>query len=84
VAFSKSISTRGFSASLDKTFRVYDLIAKCTLKAIQAPSPINKMAVDTTESHVYLACDNQNVYSYSLEANGNTSLGSSEKQKRTL
>lgn len=69
VLFSKSSGSgnRAFSVSLDKTFRVYDIAAKCTLKVIQAPSPINKMAIDVTESLVYLACDNQNVYGYSLE-----------------
>ena len=67
VAFSKSSQHRAFSASLDKTFRVYDIASKCTLKSIMAPSPINRMAIDLIEANVYLACDNQNVYAYSLE-----------------
>jgi WD40 repeat protein len=50
VSFSKAgTGVRAFSASLDKTFRVYDIAAKCTLKTIQAPSPINKMAIDLAE-----------------------------------
>lgn len=74
---------RAFSASQDKTFRVYDVFARITLKVIQAPSPINKLAVDVIESNVYLACDNQNVYAYSLEVQpGGT--GAAEKHKRTL
>ena len=67
VQFSRSSPHRAFSASLDKTFKVYDIAAKCTLKSLQAPAPINKMAIDVIESLVYLACDNQNVYAYSLE-----------------
>jgi hypothetical protein len=27
------------------------------------------MVIDNTESYAYLACDNQNIYSYSLEVN---------------
>ena len=44
--------------------------AGITLKSIQVPSPINRMAIDAVESNVYLACDNQNVYGYSLEVYG--------------
>ena len=69
VQLSRSSSNRAFSASLDKTFKVYDIAAKCTLKNIQAPSPINKLAVDNIEAYVYLACDNQNVYAYSMDCN---------------
>ena len=78
VALSKT-GARAFSCSLDKTFRVYDLANRCTLKTIQAPSPITRMAVDSTETMVYLACDNQNVYGYSLD-----SAVQGERQKRTL
>lgn len=89
VSFSKSMPGRAFSASHDKTFRVYDIFAKLTLKVIQAASPINKLAIDIIESQVYLACDNQNVYAYSLETSQVTSTAqgvttSSEKHKRTL
>jgi hypothetical protein len=62
--------SRAFSCSIDKTFKVYDVPAGVTLKSIQAPSPINRMAIDAIESNVYLACDNQNVYGYSLEIGG--------------
>jgi len=58
VQFSKSSPQRAFSASLDKTFKVYDVAARCTLKSIQATSPINHIAIDNTETMVYLACDN--------------------------
>lgn len=68
VGLSKSMPGRAFSASHDKTFRVYDIFGKVTLKVIQAVSPINKMAIDIIETQVYLACDNQNVYAYSLES----------------
>ena len=67
VQFSRSSPQRAFSAALDKTFKVYDIAARVTLKSIQAPSPINHIAVDNTETQVYVACDNQNVYAYSLD-----------------
>ena len=67
VAFSKLDSIlRAFSASLDKTFRIYDLTAKCVLKTIQVVSPITNMVVDAVESFVYLSCENLNVYQYPL------------------
>ena len=50
VLFSRCNPVRAFSASLDKTFKVYDIAAKCTLKSIQAASPINRMVIDTVES----------------------------------
>lgn len=34
VLFSRCNPVRAFSASLDKTFKVYDIAAKCTLKSI--------------------------------------------------
>lgn len=58
VQFSRSSPHRCFSASFDKTFKVYDIPAKCTLKTIQTPSPINRIAIDMIESTAYLACDN--------------------------
>ena len=66
VKFSQNNAKRAFSAGLDKLFKVYDVAAGCTLKTIQAPSPILKMLIDSIESLCYLACDNQNVYAYSL------------------
>lgn len=76
MAFSKLDSlSRAFSASLDKTFRIYDLNAKCTIKTIQTLSPITNMAVDTVESFVYLSCENLNVYQYPLGFQANTSIG---------
>ena len=74
VCFSRSSVNRAFSCSVDKTFKVYDVPAGCTLKSIQAPSPINRLVIDAIESNVYLACDNQNVYGFSLELTsaGNT------------
>lgn len=85
VQFSKSSPHRAFSASLEKTFKVYDIAAKCTLKTIQAPSPINKLAIDVIETQVYLACDNQNVYAYSLELPTASAVQQpQERQKRTL
>lgn len=53
---------RAFSCSLDKTFRVYDLPSKCTIKQIQVQSQILRMEVDPLETFVYLACENMNVY----------------------
>lgn len=67
VQFSKSSPQRAFSASLDKSFKVYDIPAKVTLKSIQTPSPINHIAIDNTETHAYVACENQNVYAFSLD-----------------
>eukprot|EP00347_Sterkiella_histriomuscorum_P001718 403370949 len=81
VQFSQNNSNRLFSCSLDKLFKVYDIAAKCTLKNIQLQSPIYKMAVDNLESHVYLACENQNIYCYSLEI---SSSDQKSKQKKTL
>ena len=68
VAFSKNNTNRAFSASADKSFKVYDISAKLCIKTILAPSPITKMVVDTTETMLYIACDNQNIYCYGLEA----------------
>lgn len=67
VAFSLNNSVRAFSCSLDKLFKVYDVAAKCTLKTIQLPSPITRMAVDSIEAQAYIACENQNIYCHSLE-----------------
>jgi len=53
---------RLFTASLDKTMRVYDLPSRQLLKQIQTSSPILLMAVDYSERYVYLACDNLNIY----------------------
>jgi WD40 repeat protein len=60
--FSPVSIQRLFTASLDKTMRVYDLPSKQLLKQIQTPSPILLMTVDFSEKQVYLACDNLNVY----------------------
>ena len=74
VCFSRSSVNRAFSCSVDKTFKVYDVAAGCTLKSIQAPSPINRLVIDAIESNVYLACDNQNVYGFSLELSGGNAV----------
>jgi hypothetical protein len=58
VQFSRSAPQRAFSASLDKCFKVYDIPSRVTLKTIQTPSPINLIAIDNTETNVYVACDN--------------------------
>lgn len=67
VAFSKTNSDRLFAASLDKTFKVYDIPSKLVLRTIVVPAPVLLMTVDITEANVYLACENQNVYSYAME-----------------
>jgi len=67
VQFSQTNSSRLFSASLDKQFKVYDLPAKMCIKTVQMQSPILKMVVDLSESNLFVATDNQNVYHYSLE-----------------
>lgn len=65
--FSKLSSLqRAFSCSLDKTFKVYDLPSKTVIKSIQTHSQILKMEIEPIETLVYLACDNLNVYQYSL------------------
>ena len=67
VAFSKSNSSRAYSASTDKQIKVYDLSSKICIKTISTQSPVLKMIIDMTETNVYAACDNQNIYCYSLE-----------------
>jgi len=62
-------STRMFSASSDKQFRVYDIPSKLCIKIVHAASAIMKAVVDHCEQNLYVACDNQNIYCYSLEAN---------------
>lgn len=74
-------SFRAMSASLDKQFKVYDLASKLCIKTIQTQSAISKAVVDHTESYVYVACDNQNIYCYSLEQ---TESGGKSKHKKTL
>jgi len=58
---------RAFSSSVDKTFRVYDLPSRTTLKQIQMPASILRFEVDQIESSVFLACDNLNVYQVPLQ-----------------
>lgn len=58
VLFSPVNSTRAFSASIDKTFKVYEIPTKCVLKNIVTASPVHKMLVDNTETNVYVACEN--------------------------
>jgi len=62
VKFSAMTSQRLFTSSLDKCCRVYDIPSKTLVKQIQMTSPIMLMAVDLPETHVYLACDNLNIY----------------------
>ena len=81
VSFASSNCLRAFSCSLDKQFKVYDIGAKLTLKSIQTQSPIFKMIVDSIEANVYLACENQNIYQYSMEI---SSSDQKSKQKKTL
>jgi len=63
---------------MDKTFRVFDLTEKVCIKNIMAHSQIFFMAIDDSETLVYLACDNQNVYCHAIDQTG------SQKHKRTL
>ena len=58
VAFSKANACRLFSASLDKTFRVYDLPSKMCVRTIVAQAGIMLAKIDATESNLYVACDN--------------------------
>ncbi|CDW75055.1 wd domaincontaining protein [Stylonychia lemnae] len=81
VAFSLNNPMRCFSCSIDKLFKVYDISAKCVIKNIQLQSPIHKFVVDSIESYVYLACENQNIYCYSMELS-QSDLKS--KHKKTL
>lgn len=87
VAFSQNNSSRAFSASVDKQFKVYDLSQKMCIKTIQIQSPILKMIMDSTESNLYVACDNQNIYCYGMEMSqiqpNETQQGRS-RQKKTL
>lgn len=87
VAFSQNNSNRAFSASTDKQFKVYDLSSKLCIKTIQCASQIHKMIVDAPETNLYIACDNQNIYCYSIEipltAQEGVAQGRS-RQKRTL
>lgn len=59
--------SRLYSSSLDKQFRVYDIPSKLCVKTIQTQSPIMNCLVDNIECNLYAACDNQNIYCYSLE-----------------
>lgn len=81
VCFSANNPGRAFSCSADKLFKVYDLGARCSIKNIQLPSPINRMAIDSIEAYAFIACENQNVYCYSLEI---SSSEAKSKHKRTL
>ena len=47
--------------------KVYDIVSRSVIKSIQTQSPILSMAIDNIESLVYLACENQNIYSFALE-----------------
>jgi WD40 repeat protein len=67
VVFSKTNSDRLFIASIDKTFKAFEISSKVVLRTIVAPAPILLMTVDVGESNVYLACDNLNVYCYAME-----------------
>lgn len=90
VAFSPSCSNRIFSASVDKQVKVYDVSERMCIKTIQAHSQIHRMLIDQTENLVYVACDNQNIYCYSLEIqSGAQSQQSGDnqakgRQKKTL
>ena len=80
VRFSRSGEQRLFSASADKTFRVFDVAEKLCIKVIQAHSSIQLMVVDDSETMVYLACDNQNIYAHTMQIEAQEK----SKQKRTL
>lgn len=67
VAFSTTNSDRLFAASTDKTFKVFDVASKQTLRTIVVPAAILLMTVDVAEANVYLACENQNVYCFAME-----------------
>ena len=58
VSFSKANACRLFSASLDKTFKVYDLPSGTCIRTIIAHSGIVLAKIDATESNLYTACDN--------------------------
>ena len=70
MAFAKASSQRLFSASVDKTFKVHDIPSGFCIKTIVAPAAITLMSVDSVESNVYLACDNQNIYHFFVESSG--------------
>jgi len=67
VKFSPAGVNRAYSASTDKQFKVYDLASKVCIKTIQTQSPILKVVMDHSETNIYVACDNQNIYCYGLE-----------------
>ena len=62
VMFSKHDSSRIFTASIDKSFKVFDVPSKICLKTIITPSPISNFAIDSSESNYYISCENQNIY----------------------
>ena len=65
--FSQQDSTRIFVASIDKTFKVFDVPSQVCLKTIVTPSPISNFAIDSSETFFYVACENTNVYQYNAE-----------------
>jgi len=58
---------RAMSSSLDKQIKVYCLASKLCIKTISAQSPISTFVIDHTESNIFVACDNQNIYIYGLD-----------------
>jgi len=67
VKFCSANTLRAFSASTDKQFKVYDIASKMCVKTILTQSSITKVIMDHSESNIYVACDNQNIYCYGLE-----------------
>lgn len=62
VKFAQMTAQRIFTTSLDKACRVYDVASKLMIKQIVAQASVLYLNVDVTETYVYLACDNLNVY----------------------
>ena len=60
--------------------KVYDIVSRNVIKSIQTQSPILSMAIDNIESLVYLACENQNIYSFAFET---SQQEQKHKQKKT-
>ena len=65
--FSKNGAHRLFSASLDRQFKVYDIAAKICIRTIQSQGGILRVVIDHSESNLFLGCDNNNIYHFSLE-----------------
>lgn len=77
LCFSPNTSKRLFSASLDKTVKLYDLPSKLCLKTITLQSSVSKILLNNLEALLFVILDNQNIYQLALEHED-------ENKKKTL